>query len=162
MPIVDIRDLPKLLPARARVLGLDLGSKTIGLAISDRDRRVASPLETIRRRKFTPDAQELARICAEREVKALVLGLPVNMDGTEGPRCQSTRQFAHNLIDQTGVTLPIAYWDERLSTQAVERFLTDEADMTRKRRGEVVDKMAAAYILQGALDALARGLPDLV
>jgi len=156
MPVVDLAELPGLLPPRARVLGLDLGEKTIGLAISDRDRRVASPLETIRRRKFTLDARELARVCAEREVKALILGLPVNMDGSEGPRCESTRQFARNLFQQTGFTLPIAFWDERLSTAAVERFLVDEADMTRKRRGEVVDKMAAAYILQGALDALAR------
>jgi len=157
MPVVDLAELPGLLPDRARMLGLDLGEKTIGLAISDRDRKVASPLETIRRRKFTLDARELARVCEEREVKALILGLPVNMDGGEGPRCESTRQFARNLVQQAGFTLPIAFWDERLSTAAVERFLVDEADMTRKRRGEVVDKMAAAYILQGALDALAHG-----
>jgi len=156
MTITDIRSLPDLLPPRGRLLGLDLGEKTIGLAVCDRDRAVASPLETIRRRKFTQDAAELARICVEREVKGLVLGLPVNMDGSEGKRCQSTRQFARNLVEVAGFTLPIALWDERMSTQAVERFLIDEADMTRQRRGEVVDKMAAAYILQGALDALAR------
>lgn len=156
MTITDIRTLPDLLPPRGRLLGLDLGEKTIGLALSDRDRKVASPLETIRRRKFTQDAAELARVCTEREVKALILGLPVNMDGSEGKRCQSTRQFARNLAEVAGLTLPIALWDERMSTQAVERFLIGEADMTRQRRGEVVDKMAAAYILQGALDALAR------
>lgn len=155
MPVVELHDLNTLLPARARVVGLDLGSRTIGLAVSDRDRRVASPVATIRRRKFTADAQALARICAEREAAALILGLPVNMDGSEGPRCQSTRQFARNLLGQAGFTLPIAYWDERLSTQAVERVLVDEADMSRRRRGRVVDSMAAAYILQGALDALA-------
>ncbi len=156
MTITDIQSLPDLLPPRGRLLGLDLGEKTIGLALSDRDRTVASPLETIRRRKFTQDAAELSRVCTEREVKALILGLPVNMDGSEGKRCQSTRQFARNLAEVAGFTLPIALWDERMSTQAVERFLIGEADMTRQRRGQVVDKMAAAYILQGALDALAR------
>lgn len=156
MTVVALEDLPDILATRARVLGLDLGEKTIGLALSDRDRRVASPLETIRRRKFAQDAQALAAVCREREVAALVIGLPVNMDGSEGRRCQSTRQFARNLRELSGFTLPMAFWDERLSTQAVERFLIEEADMTRKRRGEQVDKMAAAYILQGALDALNR------
>jgi putative Holliday junction resolvase len=156
MPIVEFTDLPAHLPARARVLGLDLGDKTIGLAVSDRDRRVASPVDTIRRRKFTLDAVDLAKICTERDVTALILGLPVNMDGTEGPRCQATRQFARNLVNKAGYTLPIAFWDERLSTAAVERVLIGEADMSRQRRGDVVDKMAAAYILQGALEALGR------
>jgi putative Holliday junction resolvase len=156
MPIVEFTDLPAHLPARARVLGLDLGDKTIGLAVSDRDRRVASPVDTIRRRKFTLDAVELANVCTEREVAALILGLPVNMDGTEGPRCQATRQFARNLVNKAGYTMPIAFWDERLSTAAVERVLIGEADMSRQRRGDVVDKMAAAYILQGALEALGR------
>lgn len=159
MTLLDLHDLAERLPPRARLLGLDLGSKTIGLAISDGDRKLASPLETLRRSKFTADAEALLRILEERRVGGLILGLPVNMDGSEGPRAQSTRQFARNLIDLAGLTLPIAFWDERLSTVAVQRLLIEEADMTRKRRAEVVDKMAAAYILQGALDALAYGRP---
>ena len=157
MTIVPLPDLPRHLGAGRRLLGLDLGEKTIGLAISDSALRVASPLETIRRGKFTRDAAALKRLCAERDVGGLVLGLPVNMDGSEGPRARSVRQFAANLEEIAGLALPIALWDERLSTAAVERFLVEQADMTRKRRGEVVDKMAAAYILQGALDALAAG-----
>ena len=148
--------LPSRLARGQRLLGLDLGEKTIGLAISDSGLTIASPLETIRRRKFRDDAARLAEICAERRVGGLVVGLPVNMDGSEGPRCQSTRQFARNLNEIAGFELPMAFWDERLSTAAVERFLVEEADMTRRRRAEVVDKMAAAYILQGALDALGR------
>ena len=159
MTLLDLHDLAERLPPRARLLGLDLGSKTIGLAISDGDRKLASPLETLRRSKFTADAEALLRILEERRVGGLILGLPVNMDGSEGPRAQSTRQFARNLTDLAGLTLPIAFWDERLSTAAVQRLLIEEADMTRKRRAEVVDKMAAAYILQGALDALAHGRP---
>ncbi len=159
MPILDLQALAEALPKGARLLGLDLGSKTIGLAISDSGLKVASPLETIRRGKFTKDADSLARLCQARDVGGLVLGLPVNMDGSEGPRCQSTRQFAANLIELAGLDLPVAFWDERLSTAAVERFMRDEADMTRRRRAEVVDKMAAAYILQGALDGL-RHPPD--
>ena len=120
---------------------------------------MASPLETIQRGKFTKDAQALAALCQDRGVGGLVLGLPVNMDGSEGPRCQSVRQFAANLAAVAGFTLPIAFWDERLSTAAIERVLVDEADLSRKRRGQVVDKMAAAYILQGALDALGRQRP---
>jgi len=143
------------LPAAGRLLGLDVGSKTIGLAISDSRRSIASPLETIRRKKLTHDVAALSAILAERQVTALVIGLPVNMDGSEGPRCQSVRQFAAN-IRERGIGLPQAFWDERLSTAAVERFLIGEADMTRQRRAQVVDKMAAAYILQGALDALLR------
>jgi len=153
MPICSITDLPERLPGRKRLLGLDLGEKTIGLAVSDPGLTVASPVDTIRRSKFTKDAEALIRIIEARGVGGLVVGLPVNMDGTEGPRCQSTRQFAANLLEK--IDLPIAFWDERLSTAAIQRLLTDEADMTRKRRGEVVDKMAAAYILQGALDAMA-------
>jgi putative Holliday junction resolvase len=137
-----------------RLLGLDLGERTIGLALSDPGRTVASPLETIRRGKFTRDAEALVRVIERQGVGGLVIGLPVNMDGSEGPRCQSTRQFAANLL--TKIEIPIAFWDERLSTAAVERLLTDEADMTRRRRAEVVDKMAAAYILQGALDGMGR------
>ena len=155
MSVVNLTDVPDLLGQGQRLLGLDLGEKTIGLAISDSALRVASPLETVRRTKFTKDAETLKRIVAERAVGGLVLGLPVNMDGSEGPRCASVRQFAVNLDQIAGLGLPVAFWDERLSTAAVERFLVKEADMTRKRRAEVVDKMAAAYILQGALDALA-------
>ncbi len=152
----DHFDALTALPARGRLLGLDLGSKTIGLAISDSLRSIASPLETIRRKKLFQDVEQLQRVIGERQVVGLVLGLPVNMDGSEGPRCQSTRQFARNIAER-GIALPLAYWDERLSTAAVERFLVEEADMTRGRRAELVDKMAAAYILQGALDALAHG-----
>ncbi len=159
MATVSIAELKERLPAGARLLGLDLGEKTIGLAISDRDLGVGSPLETLRRAKFSQDAAALARICAERKVGGLVLGLPVNMDGSEGPRCQSVRQFARNLEQVAGLELPVAFWDERLSTAAVERLLVEEADMSRRRRAQVVDKMAAAYILQGALDSL-RHLPE--
>ena len=142
-----------------RLLGLDLGSKTIGLALSDPAFMVASPTDTIRRTKFDKDAAELDRLIADRGVGGLVLGLPINMDGSEGPRCQSTRQFATNLI-QRGMEQPIVFWDERLSTAAVERVLIDEADMSRRKRADVVDKMAAAYILQGALDRLRRIADD--
>ncbi len=159
MTVVPLAELKQRLPAGGRLLGLDLGAKTIGLAISDRELTVGSPLETLRRAKFTQDAAALAKICAERRVGGLVLGLPVNMDGGEGPRCQSVRQFARNLTEVAGLELPVAFWDERLSTAAVERLLVQEADMSRRRRAQVVDKMAAAYILQGALDAL-RHLPD--
>lgn len=134
-----------------RLIGLDLGTKTIGLALSDLGRGIASPLETIRRKKFTLDAEELLKICAKHEVGGLVLGLPLNMDGSEGPRAQATRAFARNLAPKTD--LPITLWDERLSTAAVTRTLL-EADSSRARRAEVVDKMAAAYILQGFLDRL--------
>ena len=159
MAIVSIAELKNNLPAGGRLLGLDLGAKTIGLAISDRELTIGSPLETLRRAKFTQDAAALAKICAERKVGGLVLGLPVNMDGGEGPRCQSVRQFARNLEVVAGLDLAMTFWDERLSTAAVERLLVREADMSRRRRAQVVDKMAAAYILQGALDAL-RHLPD--
>ncbi len=142
----------ELKPGR-RVLGLDLGTKTVGLALSDPTRLIASPKEVLKRSKFAVDADRLAAICAENDVGALVLGLPINMNGSEGPRCQSTRQFAKNLSAR--LPLPILLWDERLSTAAVTRTLL-EADMSRKRRAEVVDKMAAAYILQGVLDALGR------
>lgn len=155
MPSDPVESL-SLLPARGRLLGLDLGTKTIGLALSDSLRTIASPLETIRRKKLYQDVERLAALIAERQVVGLVLGLPVNMDGSEGPRCQATRQFARN-IQERGIALPVAFWDERLSSAAVERFLVEEADMTRARRAELVDKMAAAYILQGALDALAHG-----
>ncbi len=158
MTVVLLAELRQRLPAGARLLGVDLGTKTIGLAISDRDLTVGSPLETLRRAKFAQDAAALAKICTERRVGGLVLGLPVNMDGSEGARCQSVRQFARNLAEVAGLDLPVAFWDERLSTAAVERLLVQEADMSRRRRAQVVDKMAAAYILQGALDSL-RHLP---
>ena len=138
-----------------RLLGLDVGDKTIGLALSDPGLMVASPLETIRRSKFTKDAERMAALVADHGVGGLLIGLPVNMDGSAGPRVQSVRQFARNLDGLLG--LPYAFWDERLSTAAVERMLVEEADMTRKRRAEVVDKLAAGYILQGALDAIAAG-----
>ncbi len=154
MSVCTLHELKTQLPKNTRLLGLDPGAKTIGLAISDPGLTVASPIETIRRRKFRDDAAALIRLIEERGVGGLVIGLPVNMDGSEGPRCQSVRQFAANLLER--IEIPVVFCDERLSTAAVERFLVEEADMSRKRRGEVIDKMAAAYILQGALDALAR------
>lgn len=156
MAIRNLTDLKTRLRPGQRLLGLDLGSKTIGLALSDPGLTVASPIGTIRRTKFTADAMELARIATLREVGGFVLGLPVNMNGTEGPSAQSARQFARTLsqrIDLFGTEPELALWDERLSTAAVTRMMID-ADMTRKRRSEVVDKAAAAYILQGALDSL--------
>lgn len=140
----------------ARLLGLDLGTKTIGLALSDVQRRIASPLETIKRVKFTPDAAALAAIATKHAVGGLVIGLPLNMDGSEGPRVQSTRAFVRNL--KPILPLPVLFWDERLSTAAVTRTLL-EADASRARRGALVDKLAAAYILQGCLDVL-DGLGD--
>jgi len=148
----DIAEFADALPRNRALLGLDLGTKTLGVAASDLRRSVASPVETIRRTKFTADATALLALSDGREAAGFVLGLPRNMDGSEGPRCQSTRAFARNLSKLTD--LPITFWDERLSTVAVERTLL-EADSSRKRRAEVVDKMAAAYILQGALDRLA-------
>ncbi|MGH7004200.1 MAG: Holliday junction resolvase RuvX [Alphaproteobacteria bacterium] len=145
--------LPGLLERGQRLFGLDLGSTTIGVAVSDALLTIATPVETIRRKKFTADAEQLAALARTRQAGALVYGLPVNMDGTEGPRCQSTRDFAREFDRRH--PLPYAFWDERLSTAAVQRMLIDEADMSRKRRAEVVDRAAAAYILQGALDALA-------
>lgn len=151
MTIVAPSELTKNLRPRARLLGLDVGAKTIGLAISDFTFTIASPVETISRTKFTKDLERLKTLIAERDVGALVIGLPINMDGSEGPRCQSIRQFASNC--EAAIDLPISFWDERLSTAAVTRTLL-EADASRSRRKELVDKMAAAYILQGALDRL--------
>jgi putative Holliday junction resolvase len=142
-----------MLPPEARLLGLDVGTKTIGLALSDVTRSIATPYETIRRTKFTSDAKILGDIVDKMEVGGLIIGLPINLDGSEGPRAQSTRAFARNLAKH--IDLPMAFWDERLSTAAVERHLI-EAGASRKRRAEVVDRMAAAYILQGALDRLKR------
>jgi putative Holliday junction resolvase len=139
------------IPPTGKILGLDLGTKTIGVAISDGMRYSATPLETIKRTKFTQDAERIIELINQNKVVALILGLPLNMDGTEGPRVQSTRAFARNLMPK--VNLPIAFWDERLSTSAVTRMMID-ADMRRDRRAEVVDKLAASYILQGALDRM--------
>ena len=141
------------LPPQVPLLGLDLGTKTIGVAVSDITRQIASPIATIARKKFTEDARLLLALAQERKVGLIVLGLPLNMDGSEGPRAQSTRAFARNLEKLTHI--PITYWDERLSTAAVERMLIG-ADASRARRAEVVDKLAAAYILQSALDTLKR------
>jgi putative Holliday junction resolvase len=140
------------LPSFGAICGLDLGTVTIGVAVSDSMRSVATPLETIKRKKFTLDAVRLLEIAKARDLKGIVLGLPMNMDGSEGPRCQATRAFARNLERLTD--LPIAFWDERLSTVAAERALL-EADTSRKRRDEVIDHVAAGYILQGLLDRLA-------
>jgi len=151
VPPLPIEDLASRLQPEARLLGLDVGTKTIGLALSDVTRSIATPYETLRRTKFTADAQLLAAIVMKEGVGGLVIGLPINLDGSEGPRAQSTRAFARNLAGH--VDVPMAFWDERLSTAAVERHLI-EADASRKRRAEVIDRMAAAYILQGALDRL--------
>ena len=147
----DIADFVAALPPMRAIAGLDLGTVTIGVAVSDRMMSVATPLETIKRKKFGVDAARLLEIVAERELAGIILGLPFNMDGSEGPRCQSTRAFARNLEKLTDV--PIGYWDERLSTVAAERALL-EADTSRKRRGEVIDHVAAGFILQGALDRI--------
>lgn len=155
MPLPTDRSLADL-PPSGRLLGLDVGDKTIGVAVSDSGRSIASPLDTVRRGKLAADVAALKALIQQRAPVGLVIGLPVNMDGSEGPRCQSVRAFARNIAAQ-GIALPAVFWDERLSTAAVERFLIAEADMTRARRDRVVDKMAAAYILQGALDALRRG-----
>ncbi len=144
------------LPERGALIGLDLGSKTIGVAASDPDRRVAAPVETIARKRFSSDAKRILEVAAERRAIGIVLGLPINMDGSDGPRAQSTRAFARNLARLT--ELPIALWDERLSTAAVERALI-AADASRAKRKAVIDQHAAAYILQGALDRLAPKSP---
>jgi putative holliday junction resolvase len=153
MPVLPLIEVAALLPARGALIGLDLGSKTIGVATSDPERRLASGVETIARKTFSADAARLLKLAAERKAAGFVLGLPVNMDGSEGPRAQSARAFARNLARLT--ELPIALWDERLSTAAVERDLI-AADVSRRRRAQVIDQHAAAFILQGALDRLAR------
>ncbi len=153
MAIRKPAELKRVVAPGKRILGLDLGSKTIGLALSDVSRTVASPYGSLRRTRFREIAEGLRRIIADEDVGALLIGLPVSMDGSEGPACTSARQFAANLLAL--MEIDIAFWDERLSTAAVERMLIGEADMTRKRRSQVVDKAAAAYILQGALDAMA-------
>jgi len=152
MAVVDLTELPALLPRYSALIGLDLGEKTIGVAVSDTTRMVASPLELIRKTKFTAEANRLFALIDERQVGAVVIGLPVNMDGTEGVRCQSNRAFARNLLRLRDI--PIAFWDERMSTMAVNRFLIDQLDASRAKRAGLVDQMAAAWILQGALERL--------
>jgi putative Holliday junction resolvase len=152
MAVMDLLELP---PSGA-LLGLDLGEKTIGVAVSDATRAIASPLELIRKTRFTAEAERLFELMDARKATGMVIGLPINMDGSEGARCQSNRAFARNLIRLRDVA--IAFWDERLSSMAVNRMLIGEADVTRARRADLVDKAAAAWILQGALDRL-RNLP---
>jgi putative holliday junction resolvase len=149
--VLTLEELAPRLARFERLMGLDIGTKTIGLALSDVERRLASPCDTIRRRRFSEDSSNLMKRAAEFQVGALVVGLPLNMDGSEGPRVQSTRAFVRNLPD----TLVVSFWDERLSTAAVTRDLIAQ-DASRAKRAEVVDRMAAAYILQGALDRLGR------
>ena len=153
MIVADPEALRAALPRSQRLLGLDVGEKTVGLALSDPGLSVASPVTTIKRSKFTADANALLKLASERGVGGLVIGLPLNMDGSEGPRCQSVRQFAANLLKLTD--FPILFWDERMSTLAVEREMIAH-DVTRARRDKVVDQAAAAFILQGVLDSLAR------
>jgi putative Holliday junction resolvase len=156
MPVCDLSGLPALCPKGSCLLGLDPGSTVIGVAISDPNWRVASPLGTVERGKFAQDAAALATLVRERNVGALIIGLPKNMDGTEGPAAQSARSFTANLLRKGNLPnpdMPVVFWDERLSTAAVTRFMIED-DMSRKRRSATVDKAAAAYILQGALDAL--------
>lgn len=158
MAIRNPHELKALLAPGRRLAGLDLGEKTIGVAVSDPGLGLASPIDTIRRTKFGEDVKALAKLLSGREIGGFVIGLPINMDGTEGPRCQSVRHFAANLVERAdllGQEPEIAFWDERLSTVAVQRLLIEQADMSRGKRAHAVDKMAAAYILQGALDAMA-------
>ncbi len=152
MPIIDLPQLRDVLPRGATVAGLDLGERTIGVAISDITLTIASALGLILRRKFERDLTELFALMETRGAAGLVIGLPLNMDGTEGPRCQSTRAFARNLLRRRD--LPIAFWDERLSTVAVQRMLVEEADASRASRSRKVDSLAAVWILQGALDRI--------
>ena len=149
--ILTLEALVDRVPRHARLFGLDLGTKTIGIAISDVERRIASPLETIRREKFSIDVKKLDALAASHSIYALVMGFPLNMDGSEGPRVQATRAFVRNM--STFMALPVLYWDERLSTAAVTRSLIEQ-DASRAKRAQVVDRMAAAYILQGALDRM--------
>lgn len=157
MPTGPLKDIVSTRPSGMRLLGLDIGSKTIGLAISDSGQSLATPLQTVERTKFTQDIQKIKAIIDDYEVGGYVLGYPVNMDGSEGARCESVRHFAQEMGNYPQIfgTDPwIGLWDERLSTASVERFLVKSVDMNRKRRGEVVDKLAAQHILQGALDFL--------
>lgn len=157
MAVVDLLDLPAAVSRGTPLMGLDIGSKTIGVALSDTSLMIASPLALIRREKFTLDANALFAWMEKRAAAGLVIGLPVNMDGTEGPKCQSVRAFARHVVRLKDV--PIAFWDERLSSVAVNRVLINQADTTRARRAVLVDKMAATWILQGALDRLRSAAP---
>jgi putative Holliday junction resolvase len=149
--VLPLAEIAALLPARGALIGLDLGTKTIGVAASDPDRKLASGVETVRRKNFSADAAHLIALAKERKAVGIVLGLPLNMNGSEGPRAQSTRAFARNFAARSG--LPVGLWDERLSTAAVERDLL-AADASRTKRAAVIDQHAAAFILQGALDRL--------
>jgi putative Holliday junction resolvase len=152
MAVVDLLEMPARLAPGAPLAGLDPGERTLGVAVSDRGWLVASPIAHIERTKFTRDAEALFALMDERGAAGLIIGLPVNMDGSEGPRCQSARAFGRNLLRLRD--LPIAFWDERLSSAAVNRMLIGEADVSRKRRAGAVDRLAATWILQGALDRL--------
>lgn len=154
MPIVEVRNLSRAVVPSGRAMGIDVGTKTLGLALSDTTWAIASPLVTLQRSRFRRDAGILAGLVGEHDVRAFVIGLPISMDGTEGPKCQSVRQFAANLLGF--IDAPAAFWDERWSTVAIERMLVREADLSRKRRSQVVDSSAAGYILQGALDYLSK------
>jgi len=156
MPVLDPEGFVAAVSPPARLAGLDLGTKTIGVAVCDGAWMVATPVTTIQRKKLQPDLDALFKVMDERRCAGLVLGLPVNMDGSEGPRCQATRAFAYELAKRRDV--PMLLWDERLSTSAVERQMIEGADMSRRRRAQEVDRAAATYILQGALDALRRRL----
>jgi putative Holliday junction resolvase len=158
MPIINLTDLRASLPRGTRLLGIDPGSQTIGLALTDVTLMLASPYGSLKRAKLSENAASIARIARKEGVEGLVVGLPISMDGTSGPAAQAARDWTHALSNATG--LPASLWDERLSSAAVNRFLIGEADMTRKRRGEVVDRMAAAYMLQSALDASGRPEAD--
>ncbi|WP_374311497.1 Holliday junction resolvase RuvX [Dongia sp.] len=153
MIVKSVQELAEQLPRHGRLMGLDLGEKTIGIAVSDPGHVIATPITTIRRSKFTEDAKHLLKLVDERQVAGLVIGLPLNMDGSEGPRCQSVRQFASNLAKLRD--MPMMFWDERLSTVAVTRDMIS-ADLSRAKRAKIVDESAAAFILQGALDSLKR------
>lgn len=158
MPVVSIKELKSYLPPKTRLLGVDHGEKTLGLALSNPELTLATPFKTLDRTKFTENARQLATIAQEYGVRGFVIGLPRHMNGDEGKRAESVRSFGQNLInakDILGFDPVIAFWDERLSTSAVERFLIKEADVSRKRRDDVVDKLAAQHILQGALDSFA-------
>jgi putative Holliday junction resolvase len=157
MPVVAIKELRALLPKGRRLIGIDQGEKTLGLALSNPDLTIATPFKTLERTKFTENVRQLAAICKEYGVAGFVIGLPVSLRGDESRRAESVRHFGQNLIEAKellGFDPLIAFWDERFSTAAMERFLIDQADASRKRRGEVIDKMAAQHILQGALDAM--------
>lgn len=155
MPIVAIKELRSHIPPKTRLLGVDHGEKTLGLAMASHDLSIATPFKTLARTTFTKNAQELAKICAEYDVRGFIIGLPMHMSGQEGNRAESVRHFGNNLLrakEILGFEPIVAFWDERLSTAAMERFLIEQADVSRKKRGQVIDKLAATHILQGALD----------